>query len=171
MKPADDAINQDIIEITMEHPQLPRRLPPFTSFLPFSLLLFLIGWGGLVYLILFTIPTLGPRWLFFFFTTLGMTGTGLPIVVFLNIRFPSNPPIDTPVVIRQACWMGVYGGIIVWLQLGRILTPPIGMLIAIGLVIIEGLIRMREKSRWSPVPSEENAVTIEEFHPPEDFQE
>jgi hypothetical protein len=156
----------------MNTAQPPRRLPPFTSFLPFSILLMLVGWGGLVYLILFTLPTLGPRWLLFFFVSLGMTGTALPIVVFLNIRFASMPPIDSGGVIRQACWAGVYGGIIVWLQLGRILTPSMGMFIALGLIIIEGLIRMRERARWAPEGTPETApTTIEEFHPPEDPEE
>lgn len=159
----------------MEPPLLPRRLPPFTSFLPFSILLMLIGWGGLVYLVIFTIPTLGPRWLFFFFVSLAMTGTALPVVVFLNIRFESVPPIETGSVIRQACWAGVYGGVIVWMQLGRILTPTIGMFIALGLIIIEGLIRLREKARWAPEATTESTpdqpITIEEFRPPEDPEE
>jgi hypothetical protein len=168
MQPDKLNLKRDIISFDMETNPPPRRLPPFSSFLPFALLLFVVGWGGLIYLIVTTLPTLGPRWLFFFFVTLAMTGTGLPVIVFLNIRFPGNPPIDTPIVIRQACWVGIYGGIIVWLQLGRILTPSMGMLIAIGLVVIEGLLRLREKSRWMPTSESAQTVTIDEFHPPDD---
>lgn len=153
----------------------PRPLPPISAFLPFSIILALVGWGGLIYLINNTLPTLGPRWFFFFFVTLAMAGTGLPVIVFLNIRFPGNPPIETSGVIRQACWVGFYGGIITWLQLGRILTPSTGVLIAVGLVVIEALIRMREKSRWAPAgnaddagASDDSPAEIEEFHPPED---
>ncbi len=157
----------------MEENLIPRKLPPFRSFIPFSILLALIGWGGVFYLINSTLPTLGPRWLFFFFITLAMTGTGLPMIVFLNIRFPSYPPIDTPVVIRQACWIGVFSGVIAWLQLGRILTPGIGVVIAVALVVIEGLIRFREKSRWSPAESEttDSPVQNEGIFPPEDKPE
>lgn len=99
-----------------------------------------------------------------------MTGSGLPVIVFLNIRFPSYPPIDTPVVIRQACWIGVFSGVIAWLQLGRILTPAIGVIIAVGLVVIEGLIRLREKSKWNPASSEPTAddTPLESPLPPED---
>jgi drug/metabolite transporter (DMT)-like permease len=157
----------------MEETPIPRKLPPFRSFVPFAILLAVIGWGGIYYLISSTLPTLGPRWLFFFFLTLAMTGSGLPIIVFLNIRFPSYPPIDTPVVIRQACWVGVFSGVIAWLQLGRILTPTIGVIIAVGLVVIEGLIRFREKSRWAPAqpePSTEETNT-EGIFPPEDNPE
>jgi hypothetical protein len=128
----------------------PSRLPPFRSVLPFSFITGFIGWAGLFLVIYTSLPTLGPRWLFFFFVVLALTGTILPVIYFLNIRFPSVPPIGVPVVIRQACWVGVYGGILAWLQLGRILTTSIGLAIAIGLVVIEGLIRMRERSRWAP---------------------
>lgn len=157
----------------MEDNPIPRKLPPFRSFIPFSILLALIGWGGVFYLINSTLPTLGPRWLFFFFITLAMTGTGLPMIVFLNIRFPSYPPIDTPIVIRQACWIGVFSGVIAWLQLGRILTPGIGVVIAVGLVVIEGLIRFREKSRWSPMENgtPDELVHNEGIFPPEDKPE
>lgn len=128
----------------------PTRLPPFRSILPFSVIIGLVGWAGLALVIFTSLPTLGPRWLFFFFIVIALTGTFLPVIYFLNIRFPSVPPIGVPVVIRQACWVGVYGGILAWLQLGRILTTTIGIVIAIGLVVIEGLIRMRERSRWAP---------------------
>jgi hypothetical protein len=128
----------------------PFRLPPFRSVLPFSLIIGLIGWGGLALVVITSLPTLGPRWLFFFFVVLALTGTFLPVITFLNIRFPSEPPIGMAVVIRQACWVGVYGGILVWLQLGRILSTNIGVAIAVGLVVVEWLIRLREKSRWAP---------------------
>lgn len=128
----------------------PTRLPSFRSILPFSIFLSVTGWLGTLLVVLNTLPTLGPRWLFFFFIDLALTGTSLPLIFYLNIRFPSYPPIGVPVVIRQACWVGVYGGIIAWLQLGRILTTGLGVAIAIGLVVVEWLIRFREKSRGKP---------------------
>ncbi|MBA4420199.1 MAG: hypothetical protein C0391_03540 [Anaerolinea sp.] len=128
----------------------PTRLPPFRSILPFSIFLAVTGWLGMVLVVLSTLPTLGPRWLFFFFIVLALTGTFLPLIFYLNIRFPSYSPIGIPVVIRQACWVGVYGGIIAWLQLGRILTTGLGVAIAIGLLVVEWLIRFREKNKWKP---------------------
>jgi hypothetical protein len=65
---------------------------PVRSYIPAALILALVGWGGLVYLWLFTVPTVGPRWLFFFLSVLALTGTVLPVVAFLNKRFPSQPP-------------------------------------------------------------------------------
>ncbi len=37
-----------------------------------------------------------------------------------------------------------------WLQLGRVLTLPLILLLAFGLTLTEFLIRLREKSRWQP---------------------
>jgi len=134
----------------------PSRLPPFRSVLPFSFIIGISGWAGLVLVVITSLPTLGPRWLFFFFIVIALTGTILPLIYFLNVRFPSDPPIGVPVVIRQASWVGVYGGILVWMQLGRILTTSIGVAIAIGLVVVEGLIRMRERSNWLPDTGDES---------------
>jgi len=127
-----------------------RRSPTVLSFLPTVILLSIIGWGGLVYLVVYTMPTLGPRWLFFFFGVLALTGTALPIVAFLNRRFPSHPPATRMTVLREALWFGIYVPTLSWLQLGRALTPALAILLAIGFGLIEWLLRLREKSRWEP---------------------
>jgi hypothetical protein len=88
--------------------------------------------------------------LFFFLGVLALTGTVLPIVAFLNRRFQSSPAPSSGVIIRQSIWVGVYGATIAWLQLGRALTPALGLLLALGLVVIEWLLRLREKSQWNP---------------------
>jgi hypothetical protein len=124
--------------------------PSVTAFLPAALLLALIGWGGLGVLILFTLPTVGPRWLFFFLSFLALTGTALPVVAFLNRRFPGEPPASQATVLRQAIWFGIYGATLAWLQIGRVLTPSLALLLALGLVLIEWLIRLRERSQWKP---------------------
>jgi hypothetical protein len=124
--------------------------PRVANFLPAALVLFIFGWGGLIVLIIATLPTVGPRWLFFFLSVLAITGTILPITAFLNRRFPSTPPPTTMVVVRQALWFAVYGATLVWLQLGRVLNPALAILLAIGLGLIEFLLRLSEKSQWKP---------------------
>src|SRR4030042_6956229 len=124
--------------------------PRVANFLPASLFLFIIGWGGLIALIISTLPTVWPRWLFFFLSVLAITGTILPITAFLNRRFPSTPPPNAMVVVRQALWFAVYGAPLVWLQLGRVLNPALAILLAIGLGLIEFLLRLSEKSQWKP---------------------
>jgi hypothetical protein len=123
---------------------------PVSTFLPTSLFLCILGWGGLYLLITKTLPTVGPRWLFFFLGVLAITGTVLPAIAFLNRRFPSQPPATPTVIVRQAIWVGVYIPTLAWLQMGRALTPALALLLAIGLAVIEWLLRLRERSQWDP---------------------
>jgi len=121
---------------------------PGSAFIPTAVLLCLVGLGGLYYLLNYTLPTVGPRWLFFFLSVLATTGTALPAIAFLNRRFPSNPPATSVVVLRQALWFGIYLPTLAWLQMGRALTPALALLLAIGLAVIEWLLRLRERSQW-----------------------
>lgn len=122
--------------------------PSIRSFLPASILLMVAGWGGLAALIITTLPTVGPRWLFFFLAVLALTGTALPVMAFLNRRFLSTPAPTAGIIVRQALWVGVYGATIAWLQIGQVLTPYLAILLAAGLVLVEFLLRLSEKSQW-----------------------
>lgn len=124
--------------------------PSVNSFVPAAVILAVIGWCGLIVLIYYAMPTVIPRWLFFFLSVLAATGTALPVVAFLNRRFPSTPPPTNGVIIRQAIWLGIYIPTLLWLQIGRVLTPALALLLAVGLVLIEWLLRLREKSQWKP---------------------
>jgi hypothetical protein len=122
----------------------------FRAFLPLAIVLTILGWGGLVLIIQSTVPNLGPRWLFFFLGVLALTGPSLPLVYFLNLRFPSNPPVAGMVILRQALWVGVYGSTVAWLQLGRVLTAGLAVILAGVFAMIEFLLRLFERSRWNP---------------------
>lgn len=124
--------------------------PRVANFLPTAFVLFILGWGGLIALIISTLPTVGPRWLFFFLCVLAITGTFLPVTAFLNRRFPSNPPPTAAVVVRQALWFAVFGATVIWLQMGRVLNPALVILLAFGLGLIEFLLRLSERSQWKP---------------------
>jgi len=124
--------------------------PSAKSFIPTAVILIIVGWGGLIYLFQNTLPTVGPRWLFFFLAVLALTGTVLPAVAFLNRRFHSTPPATTGVILRQSIWIGIYFPTLAWLQIGRTLTPALAFLLAVGLVLVEILLRMRERSQWNP---------------------
>ena len=127
-----------------------RRSPPVSAFFITTFVLTVVGWGGLFVLLNFTLPTVGPRWMFFFLFFLALTGTALPLVAFLNRRFPTMPPANAGVILRQAIWFGVYGSTLAWLQSGRVLTSALVLLLAIGLILIEWLLRLRERSQWKP---------------------
>jgi len=130
------------------------KSPSFLFYLTTGVLLALIGWGGLAAVIIYTLPTIGPRWLFFFLGVLALAGTSLPLVYFLNRRFPSIPPVDPGVILRQAVWFGVYGSTLAWLQLGRMLSLTVAAILAGVLILIEGLLRMRERAMWKPRAAE-----------------
>lgn len=116
-----------------------------------AFLLLLGGVVGLYQLIMFQIPTIGPRWLFFVVLVMAVTGVVVPFVHYLNRRFSrSLPPAN--VLFRQSLWLGIYAAILAWLQLGRALAPLNALLILAGLVAIEVFLRLRERSRWTPAP-------------------
>jgi hypothetical protein len=81
---------------------------------------------------------------------MALTGISLPIVYFLHLRFPSDPPANSNVLIRQALWVGVYGATLAWLQLGRLVSLYVILGLAGGLIAAEYFIRLREKANRRP---------------------
>lgn len=125
---------------------------PFKFYLPGMLALIIIGAIGIALVLTLTLPTIGPRWLFFFFVVIFVTGLFLPFTWFLNLRFPSTPPVAPQVIIRQATWFGIFAALLLWLQMGRVLTVPLAIVLAAALFLVEFLIRLWERSRWKPNP-------------------
>lgn len=125
-----------------------RKLPEFHPVLFTSLLMLSAGWIGIFLVVLFTVPNLGPRWLFFFLLTLAASGSALPFVYILNRRFPSTPPADGSVLLRQALLVGGYFDLIAWLAWGRALTLPLALLIGGGLFLFEYLLRLQNRSKF-----------------------
>jgi hypothetical protein len=115
-----------------------------------SIVLNLVGWVGLILLLNFSLPTLGPRWIFFLLLTIAISGLALPILFFLHLRFPTDPPAEMNVYIREALFVGIFVDMLAWLQLGRVLSPLRAFLVAIGMVAIEFFIRLRERSKFKP---------------------
>src|SRR3989337_818582 len=103
--------------------------PSYRSLMVAALVLAAIGWPGLILIVIATLPTVGPRWLFFLLLTAAVTGTALPFVWVLHRRFV-GVPVPAPVLLRQGLW--------------------VGLLIAGGLAAFEWLIRLRERSTWRP---------------------
>ena len=139
----------------------PRPNSSFRPSLSSAISLSVFGWGAAALAVFSLTPTVWARWLLFFGGSLGLTGLAMPVTWFLNLRFPSNPPAGSTVIVRQAIWAGVYGALLVWLQQARLVTLWIGLGLAIGLVAIEYLVRMREKARWQP-------KAVSEKEPPAD---
>ena len=120
------------------------------SILITSIILNLVGWVGLILLLNFSLPTLGPRWIFFLLLTIAISGLALPILFFLHLRFPTDPPAEMNVYIREALFVSIFVDMLAWLQLGRVLSPLRAFLVAVGMVAIEFFIRLRERSKFKP---------------------
>lgn len=124
-------------------------MPKLKTFVVTGIILALIGWGGWAMVVFFTLPMLGPRWLFYFFLTIALTGTALPVVGLLNARFPTQPPATGNIVLREAIWFGIFGGLIAWLLRGHVLSTSLAIFLGAGLILIEVLLRLRERSRFT----------------------
>jgi hypothetical protein len=124
----------------------PARTPKPLAFLPTAFVLVLLGFGGIALLVNFTVPTIFPRWLLFFLIVCGFSGLGLPLMAFLNNRFPSNPPARIQAILRQSIWVGAYVATLAWLQFGRVLGFALAFFMALIFVAIEWLFRTREKN-------------------------
>lgn len=126
------------------------RTPSVRAFLPLTVLLLVLGWGGLFVLVNMTQPTLWPRWVFFFLVVVAFTGLALPVVAFLHRRFPSEPPAEQKVVVRQALWAGVYVALLVWMNFGQVVSVGLAVVFLVGFIILEIILRLRERSIWRP---------------------
>ena len=122
----------------------------FRSYLLSVLALIIVGWGGIVALFYYSPPFVWARWGLFVLGIMALTGIALPIVYFLHRRFPSDPPAESNVIVRQALWVGVYVAFLAWLQLGRLVTLYVILGLAGGLIAIEYFIRIREKAVRKP---------------------
>lgn len=124
-----------------------RRTPPdHIGVMIAAVIMMIIGWGGLITLITTQIPRVGPRWMFFVLLQVAVVGTALPFVRLLNKRFtPRNrylPPGG--VLVRQSVWIGLFVVTCAWLQVPRVLTPPIAFFLALAFAVIEIFLRSRE---------------------------
>ena len=122
----------------------------FRDFLTTFLVLTLGGWLGVIIIIFATLPTLGPRWLFFFFSVIALTGTAIPLVYYLHKRFPSKPPVEKSVILRESIFLGIFGAAIAWLKVGNVLNTNLALIMAGAFLVIELLLRLWESSRWKP---------------------
>ncbi|GAB4420286.1 MAG: hypothetical protein Kow002_08540 [Anaerolineales bacterium] len=140
-----------------------KSLPPFRPFLLPSLFMFILGAGGILALVRYTEPLVWARWGLYALLFIALTGLALPVVYFFHLRFPSSSPPSAHVIVRQAQWAGVYGILLLWLRSGELLTLWLGFGLAAGLMAIESLLRLRERSLWTPpLPSEPSQVTSDD---------
>lgn len=113
-----------------------------------SLMLGVIGLGGLLFIFFSLEPTLGPRWLFFFFLTIFGAGAALPVVYIIHRR-AANQYVPAKVILREAIFFGVFLDLWAWLQIGRIASNLIILILAGGLILLEIFLRMAERATFN----------------------
>ena len=112
-----------------------------------SLIMFIVGWGGLLYLIAMTRPRIGAEiWLFFILLQIAVTGTAIPIVRLVSKRMISaaEPAMLTGVVVRRSVWIGIIVVSSAWLMIPRYLSLPIVLILILLFAVIEIFLRNRE---------------------------
>jgi len=112
-----------------------------------SVLMMLIGWGGLYQLVTTTLPRIGGElWLFFLLLMIAVTGTAIPFVRYFNVLLtPAHSEVPTGgVIVRQSVWVGLFAVACAWLQIPRALTVPLAIFIAILFLVVEIFLRTRE---------------------------
>lgn len=103
------------------------------------------GWLGLWLLVTSSLPTAFPRWLFFVFLYLAVTGTALPFIRFLSLQFAREGDLPSGgVIMRESIWVGLFVVACAWLQIPRVLNPVIAFFLALSLIVIEVFLRVRE---------------------------
>ena len=120
----------------------------YRSLIIAAIIMAVVGWMGLFILLFTTLPTVGPRWLFFFLSTLAITGTALPFVWLLHRRFSNNGYAPSSTLLREALLFTLYVEVLIWLQINRSLSLSLAILFALSLIGIEYLLRILERSRW-----------------------
>ncbi|HEY59840.1 MAG TPA: hypothetical protein G4N92_04010 [Anaerolineae bacterium] len=125
------------------------HFPSLQKVLLTSLILVILGIGGIAGLVFFTLPTIWPRWLIFFFLTLGATGLSLPFIYVLQRRI-SESGFTEGVLIREALLCAIYIDLLIWLQLGRVLNSLIALILAGGFLLFEFFLSISERVIFQP---------------------
>ena len=124
--------------------------PTVRSVLPLALMLAIPGLFWLIFLMTSTVPSLGNRWMFFIAANLLVSGSTLPLLAYLNRFIQPFGPANYETVVREATMLGVYGGILLWLNKGQVLSLGLALILGVGLSFIELLLRLRNRSQWHP---------------------
>ncbi len=74
----------------------------------------------------------------------------MPLIAYLNRIVRPFGPATYEMIVRESTIIGVYAGILIWLNKGQILTYGLAIILGIGLLIVELLIRLRTRSEWHP---------------------
>ena len=126
----------------------PQGMPPdHVGILVAGFFMMIGGWAGLAWLVQTQPVGLGPQiWAFFMLLHIAITGTVLPLVRIVNVRF-TRVDVDLPpggVIVRQSAWIGLFVVICAWFQIPRALSLPVVFFVGLVFLVLEAFIRSRE---------------------------
>ena len=124
--------------------------PTTKTVLPISLILAVPGWIWLIYLVTQTLPNLGSRWMFFAAVIIALAGSSIPLIAYLNRIIKPFGPATFEIVVREGIMVGLYAGILLWLNKGQVLSFSVALILAVGMILVELLLRVRYRSEWHP---------------------
>jgi len=112
-----------------------------------SIVLAVVGWGGLYYLIWHVHPNLQTRYIFLVLWSFALAGTAWPVLLAVNQRWSRN--VTWGRVWRQSIWIALFGVLTAWLQMNGAMTLSLAVTIGgtIGLVEILLILRDREEAK------------------------
>jgi hypothetical protein len=123
----------------------------YTSMVLGGVVLAVACWSAWIWLIFNDLPTVPNRWVFFALLNVAMTGTALPFVQFLNLRFARRGrEVSADTLLREAVFISLFVTLCAWLQIPRLLSVPLALILLGALAGIEILLRLRESTRWRP---------------------
>jgi hypothetical protein len=136
------------MEAQTQRPKGP-LVPDHTGILIAASVLFIAGWGGLFMLVMHLFPFPQQLWMFFMLLNAAVTGTALPFVRYLNIRFtrPGRRAAPGHVLMRRAIWVGLVITTWAWLQIPRALNWVMAFFVALVPIVIEIFLWLRERSQ------------------------
>jgi hypothetical protein len=131
---------------SVAQPAADKTPPDHVGVLIAAFVMMIGGWWGLYQLVTTTLPRVGARWLFFVLLHVAVTGTVIPFIRYLNVRFTPVSAELPPggVVVRQSVWIGLFVVTCAWLQIPRVLSWPIAFFLGLVFVVIEIFLRSRE---------------------------
>lgn len=112
----------------------------------FTILIAVLSWLGLWGLI--QLPVTGPtRTLFLIVLLTAISSTSMPLTAYLNARFGRCRDERTfqARFVRQSIWLGLLIVILAWLQMRRILTTTLALILSAVFILTETFLLTRER--------------------------
>jgi hypothetical protein len=113
--------------------------------IPYAVFVATVAWVGLWSVVRLTAPST-TKGLFFFLLFIAVTSTVMPPIAYLNARFGQHRNKRTYRVrfVRQSIWCSAFVLVIAWLQMQRVLSVTLALILMAVFILIETFLITRE---------------------------